>query len=144
MPINQAGSWGRAVSAALLAFSVLSLSACEDEGTDAEDVQEEEGVGVGHRVTVSSQVTEVLSDQAFAMEGDDDPAQDEPLLVVTADPTDVSEGDTVTVTGTIQEFDYRSYLEDYALEDEGLYQDFEGDQFIVADEVLRDASPGTG
>ncbi|NYH52502.1 hypothetical protein HNR06_002091 [Nocardiopsis arvandica] len=148
MSIDQLKFWMRALSAAAVASSVLALSACGEDtaggeqGTDVEDVQEDggEGADVGSTVTVSSEVTEVLSSQSFRLEGADD-WENDPLLVVSAGQANVSEGDVVEVTGTVEDFDYTTYSEDYELGDEGVYEDFDDQRFIVADQVSPVASP---
>ncbi|NYH52500.1 hypothetical protein HNR06_002089 [Nocardiopsis arvandica] len=162
MSIDQLKRWGRAVSVAALASSVLAVSACEEgsaggeEGSDVEDVQQDENGGdgaggdgaggdgaaeVGSTVTVSAEITEVLSNQSFRLEGASDWGEN-PLLVVSAQENmNVSQGDVVSVTGTVREFDYATYSEDYELGDEGLYEEFDGEQFIVADDVSQNATP---
>ncbi|GAB2504596.1 hypothetical protein [Nocardiopsis aegyptia] len=156
MGIDRLKYAGRTLSVALLASSVLAVSACQngsvggEEGADVEDVQEgengEDDTGVeaetGSTVTVSAEVEEVLSDESFQLEGSNDWGDDEPLLVVSApEDADVSEGDAVSVTGTVRDFDYATWSEDYELSDEARYEEFDGRQFIVADEVSQDVSP---
>ncbi|OOC55978.1 MULTISPECIES: hypothetical protein [Nocardiopsis] len=161
MSIDRLKLWLGAVPAAVVASSVLALSACGDggtaggeEGPDVEDVQEDgegdeegdgddENVELGSTVTVSSEVTEVLSNQSFRLEGTDD-WENDPLLVVSARQADVAAGDVVEVTGTVEEFEYTTYSEDYSLAEEGDYEHFEEQRFIVADQVSQVASPSPG
>ncbi|MUL42627.1 hypothetical protein FZ103_15850 [Streptomonospora sp. PA3] len=156
MPIDQVSPWRRALpAAALAAASILVLGACGDDsaggeqGADVEDVQEGEGEGdnaidVGDKVTVSAEVEDVLSNESFRLEGAEDWIDGDPLLVISAERSDVEEGDVVRVTGIVRDFDYTTYSEDYELGDEGAYDDFENRHFIVADKIRQNASPETG
>lgn len=146
--------------AGVLAVSGLGLTACGSDtaateaGADVQDVTQEEAAGpydgvydvdfhddvdswVGEEVTLSADVSEVLSPSSFTIAGTDDTTV-EPLLVVSA--TEVSglaDDLAVSVTGTVEESFALTDVEDELgvdLED-GLYTDWEGEHYVVATSV---------
>lgn len=126
----------------------------EDELVEDEEVVEEEAaVGgsfqeqseplVGQSVTVSATVTEVVSDTAIRI-GED---TDDSLLVLSVggpladlglDPVDetlVDDERIVQVTGTVRRYDPVEFTEEFGEDFDGLYDDAEGQNVIVADSV---------
>lgn len=148
----------RSVAAPLALATVVALvagcsndSAGPEQGTDVEDVAEaepEEGEGaqlLGQNVTVSGEVDEVVDEGAFRV-GGDDLGGDSALVLSQSGSfddlgTDVNEGlvedDTVVqVTGTVREFDLAAFEEEFGVDyDDELYEEFEGEVVIVADQV---------
>lgn len=140
---------GRAKATAVLAAAVLplSLTACGDDdetagpesGTDVEDITEDQYFTddqfVGEEVTVSAEVEEVLNEQSFVLDGGD--WGDESLLVVSADKAQsLQEDDVVQVTGTVREFVYDDYADEYGLvADPGVYDDYDEEEFLEATAV---------
>ncbi|MCZ2821285.1 hypothetical protein O2V63_13150 [Modestobacter sp. VKM Ac-2977] len=92
---------------------------------------------VGQEVTVSATVNEVFDPNSFTIAGTEETSVD-PLLIVGADMASALEGgEVVQVTGTVQ-----SGFEEAAVEEElgidltdDAYTDFEGQEYIVADNV---------
>lgn len=139
-----AGRFLALVSALLLAFALSACeqeTAGPEEGTDIQDIQEDtEGEPapedetldeqafdedaffedpepfIGQQVTVSAEVTEVLTPEtAFRLTGDD--VGGSPLLVVRANQqTAVEEGQIVQVTGTVREFDRETLESEFGLD----------------------------
>jgi hypothetical protein len=143
-----------------------SIAACADDsagpetGTDVEEVAEEpmedetgddeaaQGAEslVGQTVTVSAEISEVISPGAIRIGGDE--GGDESLLVVSGAAESfaemgfgVSEGlvdddVVVQVTGTVREFDIADFEEEFGVDyDDDLFEPFEGEHVIVADDV---------
>lgn len=139
---------GRAKVIAALAAAVLplSLTACGDDdtagpetGTDVEDITEDDQYFdgdqfVGEEVTVSAEVEEVLNQQSFVLDGGG--WGDESLLVVSADTMKLQEDDVVQVTGTVREFTYDDYADEYGLvADPGVYDDYSEEEFLEASSI---------
>ncbi len=91
---------------------------------------------VGQRVTVSSEVEEVISTSAFTL--DSPTAIGNRLLVIRITPGEVTviEGVPVQVTGTVREFELPAIEEEVgvALDDEA-FTEFEGRPAIVAQSI---------
>lgn len=124
------------ISALVLALVVAACggeTAGPEEGADVEDIQQDEAEVpeeqafdqraffedpasfVGQQVTVSAEVTEVISDSAFRLTGDDVGAT--PLLVMRANQqTAVEEGQVVEVTGTVREFDLQTVEDEFGVD----------------------------
>ncbi len=151
-----------------LLFPVLLLSlllaACQDTsagpevGTDLEDVAgaapeltepvaEEEALDpalVGQQVTVSADVSEVVSPAAFVL-GEDTlssvlvvsaPAADFGEIGLTVDDALADDDTVVTVTGTVRQFDIAGFEEEFGVDyDDELFEVYEGQSVIVADRV---------
>lgn len=138
-------------------------SAGPESGADVEDVGSEEGtIGeeeddaagadlqaeaerfVGQQVTVSAAVSEMVSPSAFRI-GEDTQSS---ILVLSAPAASFSEmgfeldeqmaedGTIVQVTGTVRRFDIAAFEEEFGIDyDDALFQEFEGQNVIVADRV---------
>lgn len=133
------------VAAGAVLLMPLAATACGDDSAGPEtgaDVQEIADTGyfasdeyVGQTVTVSAEVTEVLSPSSFELGGVG--YGDESLLVISAERADVRDGEVVKVTGKVEEpFDYHYYSNSYGLnEDSNLYERYGEENFLVADSV---------
>ncbi len=117
----------RTAVAAFAAVSTLGLTACSDTagseaGADVEDVVEEEAVVdepfegpydtefyegvdeyVGEQVTLSADVNEVITPEAFTIAGTEDTTVEALLVVGATGDAQLSPETTVEVTGTVQE-----------------------------------------
>jgi hypothetical protein len=139
---NRVSQWVVVGAAALLPFS---LAACGDDsagpetGADVEDITEEEAYFaddqfLGETVTVSAEVTQVLSPTSFELAGED--RGDESLLVTSAaEVQDLREGEVVQVTGEVSKFVYVDDADEYGLADAGLYEPYESEEFLAASNV---------
>lgn len=138
--------------------TAFTLTACSDDsagpeaGTDVEDVAEsdpdENDPGselLGQTVTVSGQIDEIVDETAFRL-GGDGLAGDSVLVVSASEPfahlgieltEELAEQDRVLqVTGTVQEFVEEDLEEEFDVDyDDELYEEFEGENVIVADQV---------
>ncbi len=140
---------GRVGVAAALAAATLpfSIAACGDDdtagpetGIDVQDITEDDDQYfaddrfVGDRVTISAEVEEVLTPQSFRLDGGD--WGDESLLVVSAaQAPDLQEDDVVQVTGTVRQFIYDDYADEYGLAEDDVYDPYAGEEFIEASTV---------
>ncbi|MGY1608429.1 hypothetical protein [Geodermatophilus sp. SYSU D00700] len=151
----------RVAVAAFAAVSTVGLSACSDTagsetGTDVEDVVEEESAvaeayegpydtdfheGLGEytseQVTLSADVDEVITPEAFTIAGADDTTVDSLLVVGAAGDAQLSPETTVEVTGTVQErFVIAEAEEDLGVDlDDALFAEWEQEPYVVADDV---------
>lgn len=135
-------TWVAVCAAALLPFSVAACdedSAGPETGADVEDVTEDDNYfgtdeHLGETVTVSAEVTDVISPTSFELAGDD--WGDESLLVTSAtEVQNLNEGDVVQVTGEVGQFIYGDYSEEYGLADVGMYEPYEEEEFLAATSV---------
>lgn len=88
---------------------------------------------VGQTVTVSADVAEVISPQAFTLAG-----ANEPLLVITKQPDQVVAPDSaVAVTGMVrQAFDIAQVESEFGFDaDDALFTEFDGEPYIVANSI---------
>ena len=148
----------RMMAAGIFAVAGLGLAGCgtegPEEGPDVEDIAEEGDTGVpmgyvgpydqafyderetyaGQEVTVSAEVTETLSTDAFVIAGTADTAVDPLLVVEEQDIPALDVGQVVEVTGTVQQdFDIAVAEEELGLElEDELYADYEGEPYITA------------
>ena len=96
---------------------------------------------VGQQVTVSAEVDSVIDTHSFTLDG-----PQSPLLVVNAtgsgDSELVEDGAVVSVTGTVHEsFSVTDVENEFGLElDDGLYTNFEGQNYVAADSVGEPAT----
>ena len=117
-------------------------SAGPDQGADVEEITDNDYFSkadqfVGDTVTVSAAVTDVLTPQSFQLAGDE--WGDESLLVTSAEQANVQEGTVVRVTGQVAEpFVYGKYANDYGLGDAALYDPYDGEKFLIAENVTTD------
>jgi hypothetical protein len=137
------------------AASTLLLGACGDTagteaGVDVADIQQEPDAGVfdqpdftdpmsfvGQTVTVSAEVNDLISTQAFTIAGTLQTSADE-LLIVSADPEmAIDENSAVEVTGVVMErFDVVGAEEFVGGDlDDGLFGDWDGEPYIQAETV---------
>lgn len=130
-----------AIGAVLLAGACGGDTAGPETGVDVEDITDEDadfGEGdivlgaVGETVTISAEIADVLSPSSFTLEA---PGLENELLVLSAAPAEVSEGDAVQVTGTVRRFAFAEFTEDFELGDRDLYEPFENQRFIQATNV---------
>ncbi len=149
----------------MLGAAVLLASCGGEEGAErpAEDVESEgPAAGVtltdivespddffGKSVTVSGEVNELVGPQAFTIGGEDFLGTDE-LLIVGAqqlpniiegvpegEPAEIGEDDIVQVTGTVREFVITDIEEEIGADlDDALFEEFEGQPVVVAEQVF--------
>lgn len=127
------------------ALLLLGTAACSDDGTagpetgtDIEDITKDDAYFgddrfIGETVTISAEVTDVLSPRAFVLNGRG--WGDDSVIVLSAEDTFLAEENVVQVTGTVGTFAYADYQSDYGLADRDLYAPYLGEEFLVADEV---------
>lgn len=113
-------------------------SAGPETGVDVQDVAFDADELLGEEVTVSAEVLDVVSDEAFWLGGDDFGTS--AVLVVNAAGTTVQEDQVVQVTGTVREFEEDAFVEDFGFEDdvfddEELFGGFVGQPVIVAEQI---------
>ena len=147
----------RALAAPIAVATAIGLAACSDDsagpeaGASVEDVVEsdpdenDDTEWLGKTVTVSGEATEVVNPSAFRIGGDDLGGDSVLVVSSTADFTemgaDVSEdavdADTVfQVTGTVREMEVASLEDEYGVDyDDAAFDEFEGENVIVADQV---------
>ncbi|WP_225753540.1 hypothetical protein [Actinotalea sp. Marseille-Q4924] len=138
--------------------TAFTLTACSDDsagpeaGTSVEDVAEsdpdENDPGaelLGQTVTVSGEIDEIVDETAFRIGGDG--LGGDSVLVVSSTPAfadlgieltqDLADEDRVLqVTGTVREFVEEDLEEELDVDyDDELYEEFEGQNVIVADQV---------
>lgn len=140
--------WLRVCVAVLVA--PLVLGACDtdtDAGAAEDEVAEEASPEVediaddyfgndeylGETVTISAEVTNVITGTSFVVAGEG--YGDESLLVISTTPMpNVQEGQTESFTGTVQQFNYDEYAGDYGLDaDEGEYESYGEEEFLLVD-----------
>ena len=81
---------------------------------------------IGRTVTVTAEVTQVITDRSFVLTGDDS------LLVLSAAGIDAERGKDVTVTGVVGKFAYDAYAAEYDLGGADSYAGFDAEEFLVA------------
>jgi hypothetical protein len=137
---------------------VLFLGACSEDsagpeaGADVEDVRDEPGIVeddafdeeaffedpepfLGETVTVSAEVADIVSPQAFEIAGE---GGREPILVVAAPNAipSISDDSVVKVTGTVRDFALADIEREVGVDlDDGLFTEYDDDHVIVAKTV---------
>jgi hypothetical protein len=122
-----------------------------ETGATVDEIQEEPDPGagagpgagddvmsyVGRRVTVSAEVNDVLSPNAFTIAGTAGSGGASELLIISAPSgTAVTEESVVAVTGTVQQaFDLAAVESEYGYDDDALYGDVDGEPYIVAESI---------
>ncbi|WP_169079113.1 hypothetical protein [Microcella alkalica] len=103
---------------------------------DAEFVGDYDGY-LGETVTLSADVDEIVSANAFTIAGTDDTTVEALLVVHDGTMADIEEGLAVQVTGEVEEgFDVMTVEDDLGVElDDDAYADWEDDRFIRADSI---------
>jgi hypothetical protein len=140
----------RIVVAGMAALLPLSVAACDEDtagpetGADVEDITEDDYFGddefLGESVTVSAEVTDIVSGKAFEIGGAE--FGDESLLVVhdTAVPN-LEVGTAVQASGTVRQFRYDEFVGSYDLGDPLLYEPYGEEEFLLASIVDTDVPP---
>jgi hypothetical protein len=127
---------GAAAVGALVAGCGDDRSAGPERGVTVDEVQENqyfyEGEYLGQVVTVSGAVTKTISNRTFEIDGED--YGEDSLLVITAEPVAVAEGDVLRVTGTVGQ--YHRVMES----EEPIYNQSERYEKYETEAVLHDAS----
>lgn len=104
-------------------------SAGPERGVTVDEIQEEqpyfEGDYLGQQVTVTATVTKVLAPTSVELAGRD--YGDESLLVVTAEPTEVTVGELVRATGIVGQ--YHLVIEDDPAQT-GLYAEYNTEPYL--------------
>ncbi|MEX5295323.1 hypothetical protein QYM41_08580 [Kocuria sp. CPCC 205268] len=121
---------GEVVESSAAATEDAGAMALAYEGDYNQDFYDDVTTYTGQQVTLSAEVSETISPDAFAIAGAVDPL----LIVESQEIPPLDDGQVVQVTGTVQEgFDVVSVEEELGvdLEDEA-FADFEGDPYIMA------------
>lgn len=121
---------GEVVESSAAATEDAGAMALAYEGDYNQDFYDDVTTYTGQEVTLSAEVSETISPDAFAIAGAVDPL----LIVESQEIPPLDDGQVVQVTGTVQEgFDVVSVEEELGvdLEDEA-FADFEGDPYIMA------------
>ncbi|MEX5302312.1 hypothetical protein [Kocuria sabuli] len=113
-----------------------SPAATQDAGAMAyagdynQDFYDESTTYVGQQVTLSAEVSETLSPDAFAIAGAVDPL----LIIESEEIPALDTGQVVQVTGTVQDdFDVVTVEEELGVDlEDGVFADFEGEPYIMA------------
>lgn len=125
---------------------VLESSPAPADGPTAEDAfvgdydqafSDERETYVGQQVTLSAEVSDVISDDALVIAGTAENTVDPLLVLYDMDQVDVEEGQVVEVTGTVQQAFDPSTLDDQAQEDltDEVYQDHDQQAYVEATDV---------
>ena len=75
-----------------------------------------------------------LTDQSVVLNAADH-GDDDLLVLFKAEQPEFTEGDSVTVTGTVRHFSYDDYSDEYGLGEAALYEVFADEAFLMADTV---------
>ncbi|WP_300007568.1 hypothetical protein [Pseudonocardia sp.] len=141
------GEPSHAVRTALVALVAAALTGCGDgsttgpeTGVTIDGIQEAqnfyEGEYLGQRVTVSAEVSDVLDPRNLELAGVD--YSEDSLLVRTADPVEVRQGQVVRVVGTVGQ--YHRFLEGEGVPpvQYDMYEEYETEAYLydAAVEVL--------
>lgn len=121
---------GEVVESSAAATEDAGAMALAYEGDYNQDFYDDVTTYTGQQVTLSAEVSETISPDAFAIAGAVDPL----LIVESQEIPPLDDGQVVQVTGTVQEgFDVVGVEEELGvdLEDEA-FADFEGDPYIMA------------
>ncbi len=136
------------VLAAAILFTT-ALAACgepsegPEAGTRLEDVIKEPQQFMGRTVTVSADVSEIITSRSFRLGGEDTGGIG--LLVFSAAGTqDLDDDDVVRVTGTVREIAYDTFREDFGFEARDDVRQSEGEAAIAASSVTVINETGGG
>lgn len=122
----------------------LTMVACGSEQPErvvgVDDVRDSELFAtdkvLNETVTIDAEVSAVLTTTSFELHAPD--LGDESLLVVSAiEHKDITEDDAVTVTGIVREFVYDEFDTDYKLAEKTLYEPYDSEQFLVAEDIAK-------
>jgi hypothetical protein len=97
---------------------------------------------VGKQVTVTAVVQNDLTAESVVLDaaayGDDS------LLVLSkGDRQELAEGQTVTVTGTVRQFSYDDYADEYGLAEAALFDAYANEEFLAADTIVAESPAPT-
>lgn len=106
-------------------------------GNYDQDFYDEREAYVGQEVTLSAEVSDVISDAGLVIAGTAENTVDPLLVLYDMDRVDVEEGQVVEVTGTVQQSFDPSALNDQAQEDftDELYEDHDQQPYVEATDV---------
>lgn len=94
---------------------------------------------VGKKVTITAPVENDLTDESVIL--DAGPYGDDSLLVLfKGNQPEFAEGQTMTVTGTVRQFSYDDYVEQYGLGEAALFDAYANEEFLEA-ESMSTSSP---
>lgn len=143
----------------------LPLAACGDDdtpdlgtgGTPSPDLtttqpdgsEQDDGTGyfaddshIGEQVTVTAPVDQDLTDESVVLNAADQ-GDDSLLVLFKGEQPEFGEGETVTVTGTVQKFTYDTYSDEYGLAEAALFEVYADEEFLLADTVTRESTAPT-
>lgn len=94
---------------------------------------------VGQKVTITAPVENDLTDESVIL--DAGPYGDDSLLVLfKGDQPEFAEGQKMIVTGTVRQFSYDDYVEQYGLGEAALFDAYANEEFLEA-ESMSTSSP---
>lgn len=145
----------RAVVAAALALLSFTAAGCAGDDTAGEaagptaveDDAQLEYFGsdqfLDDEVVVSSVVTGVIGEKSLVLDGSE--YGDESLLVLSPDGLgDIGVGDVVKASGFVKQFVLADYGEEYGVFDEGVYDFYIDEEFLLADSIRKDGAGSPG
>ncbi|ONI92726.1 hypothetical protein ALI22I_02220 [Saccharothrix sp. ALI-22-I] len=90
---------------------------------------------VGEKVTITAVVDTDLTDESVVL--DAGAYGDDSLLVLfKGDQPEFTEGQSLTVTGTVRQFSYDDYADDYGLAESALFEVYANEEFLAAEEIV--------
>lgn len=92
---------------------------------------------VGEQVTITVPVATNLTDGSLVL--DARAYGDENLLVLFPEDQQFAEGQNVTATGTVRQFSYDQYADQYGLGEATLFEIYANETFLAADTVIPQA-----
>ncbi|MFB9386657.1 hypothetical protein ACFFTK_26195 [Pseudonocardia petroleophila] len=118
--------------AAVLGACSTQETAGPESGVTIEEIQEPqnfyEGEYLGQRVTVSAEVTDVLDPSSFELAGQE--YGEDSLLVQTAAPTEVRQGEVVRVVGTVGQYHRFAESEGVPPVQYDMYEEYETEAYL--------------
>lgn len=109
----------------------LDDDALEDLEGEAVIVAQDVSTLAGEDITISGQVSDVLSTVAFRLAG-----SGWDVVVLDAEQATVEAGDTVQVTGTVRQMNVTEFEDDYGVDlDDAVYEPYTGRLVLVAETV---------
>jgi hypothetical protein len=97
---------------------------------------------VGEQITITAPVRDDLTDESVVL--DAGAYGDDSLLVLfKGDKQEFTEGQSLTVTGTIRQFSYDDYADDYGLVESALFEVYANEEFLAAETLVAESPAPT-
>ncbi|PSL57397.1 hypothetical protein B0I31_102375 [Saccharothrix carnea] len=94
---------------------------------------------VGEKVTITVPVVQDLTEGSVVL--DAEAYGDDSLLVLfKGGEREFAEGQSVTATGTVRQFSYDDYADDYGLAESALFDVYADEEFLAADDVTAESA----